>query len=334
MSRNTITTGLLLLFLPLAAVAADQEQIETEYMELRNAYSEAESAAEKLILVQNYLAKYPDTEYTPRVLGAANYLLREEMDDHAGAVAYTKEILAQVEDPETLGAVRLALVGLYDSPPYAKQLKAIAIEMTEAGQQSFSDYLSLIRSATGTEDWGLIQELCQTAQPLANAKTFQADFPDQDFTEGDIQKAGQNRKGILGTYNGWALAHSGHTDEALRTFAESEGLVRFTYLGVPENDLYLYWGQTLLENQDYDAALMGLSKAAIWGYSEDAMVAARQAYAAKNGSENGFDEYLWKVRQAHAKTIDNFTLPNYQDQKQSLSDLKGKVTLVTFWFPT
>jgi len=334
MSQNKITMGLLLLFLPLAAAAADQEEMENAYMELRNAYSTAASAAEKLTLVQNYLVRFPESERTARVLSAATYLLSEEMNDHAGAIAYTKEILTKVEDPEITGAVRLVLVDLYDSPAYAKELKTLAVVMAEAGQQSFSDYLSLIRAATGAEVWTMVQELCQTAQPLANAKTYQADFPDRDFTEDDIQQAGKNRQGLLGTYKGWALAHGGHPDEALRTFAESEGLVRFSYLGVPENNLYLYWGQTLLENQAYDAALLSLSKAAVWGYSKDAMAAARKAYTAKNGHENGFDEYIWSVRQKHAKTIDDFTLLNYQDQKQPLSDLKGKVTLVTFWFPT
>jgi hypothetical protein len=334
MSRNTTSAGLLVLFLPLATAAVAQLDMETEYQALRDAYAETEAPAEKLTLVQNYLAKYPDSERAPRVLRSATYLLREEMNDHTGAVDYTKEILAKVEDPETIGAIRLVLVGLYDAPAYAKELQAIAIEMAEAGQQSFANYLSLIRSATGAAEWAMVQDLCQTAHPLANATTFQADFPDRDFTEADLQKAGKNRKGLLGTYKGWALARSGNTDEALRTFAESEGLVRFNYLGVPENDLYLYWGQTLLETREYDAALMGLSKAAIWGYSEDALAAARRAYIAKNGNENGFDEFLWSVRQEHAKTIDNFTLVNYQDQKQSLSDLKGKVTLVTFWFPT
>ena len=316
------------------AAAESDTDLEQVFSDLRTAYYGAETPAEKLVIVKAFLAKYPDSKYTAGVLGAGTYLLSEELDDHEGAVAYARDILVQVEDPETKGNVRLVLVGLFDRPEYAADLTALAAEMAAASQTSFSDHLRVLESAVAAEAWDLTLQQVEAAGPLANAATFQADHTDQEFAADYIEQAGRHRQGLLGTYRGWALANQGETDAALRSFSESEGMVKFTYLGVPENDLYLYWGQTRLANNENEAALEMLSLAAIWGYSDDAMEAARKVYAELKGGEAGYTDYLWEVRRNTAQTLADFTLNDYKDAPRSFAELKGKVTLLAFWFPT
>ena len=60
----------------------------------------------------------------------------------------------------------------------------------------------------------------------------------------------------------------------------------------------------------------------------------REAYAAKHGSEDGFDEFLWSTRNTHAKVADDFELLDYEGNPYSLAEANGKVTLLAFWFPT
>lgn len=340
MPQKHIVTLLTMLALGIPAVLAPPATAEPEtdleqvFADLRTAYYGAETPVEKLEIVKTFLAKYPESKYTAGVLGAGTYLLSEELDDHEGAVAYARDILGQVEDPETEGSVRLVLVGLYDRPEYAADLTTLAAEMAAASQTSFSDHLRVLESAVAAEAWDLTLQQVEAAGPLANAATFQADHADQEFAADYIQKAGRHRQGLLGTYRGWALANQGETDAALRSFSDSEGMVKFTYLGVPENDLYLYWGQARLANNENEAALEMLSLAAIWGYSDDALEAARKVYADLKGDNAGFKDYLWEVRCNTARTLEDFTLSDYEDAPRSFSELKGKVTLLAFWFPT
>ena len=71
------------------------------------------------------------------------------------------------------------------------------------------------------------------------------------------------------------------------------------------------------------------------GSDHDAMDALREAYAAKKGDEDGFDEWMWSQREALAKPVDGFSLADYEGATHDFSTLSdGKVTLLAFWFPT
>ena len=65
------------------------------------------------------------------------------------------------------------------------------------------------------------------------------------------------------------------------------------------------------------------------------MASLEEAYVAVNGSSDGLDEWLWTERQRLARTIDDFTLTDYDGVSHDFSALSdGKVTLLAFWFPT
>ncbi|HEY0677849.1 MAG TPA: redoxin domain-containing protein [Chitinophagaceae bacterium] len=62
---------------------------------------------------------------------------------------------------------------------------------------------------------------------------------------------------------------------------------------------------------------------------------ALKSYGKKAGKdENGVDKDIWYSRDTMSKQAPNFTLENYYTKKMSsLSDYKGKVVLLTYWFP-
>jgi thiol-disulfide isomerase/thioredoxin len=68
----------------------------------------------------------------------------------------------------------------------------------------------------------------------------------------------------------------------------------------------------------------------------DDINAALTRYAAKLGkSARDVTADVWKVRDAEAKPAPEFTMPDYPDAKPvSLSDYKGKIVLINFWYPT
>lgn len=67
----------------------------------------------------------------------------------------------------------------------------------------------------------------------------------------------------------------------------------------------------------------------------DEIYALMTQYAGKLGKNNdAIQADVWKVRQSTAKPATPFSLDNYMTAgKTSLPDLKGKVVLVTYWFP-
>ena len=55
---------------------------------------------------------------------------------------------------------------------------------------------------------------------------------------------------------------------------------------------------------------------------------------AKNGDDEGFDEFLWATRNELATDVDDFELLDYEGNPFRLSDVGDKVVLLAFWFPT
>ncbi len=67
----------------------------------------------------------------------------------------------------------------------------------------------------------------------------------------------------------------------------------------------------------------------------DRLRPALLAYASKLGiNENQVDTAIWKLCDKRAKQADNFSLQGYpKSARVSLNDYKGKVLLLTYWFP-
>jgi hypothetical protein len=57
-------------------------------------------------------------------------------------------------------------------------------------------------------------------------------------------------------------------------------------------------------------------------------------YAAKlDKTPQQVEAEIWKVRDSHAQQFKDFELTTYDGKKVKLSDYRGKVVLLTFWFP-
>jgi len=67
---------------------------------------------------------------------------------------------------------------------------------------------------------------------------------------------------------------------------------------------------------------------------ERALAGFKKAYVGVNGSEKGFDEYAARMHRKIAKDVGDFELADYHGIRHTLGDLRGRVTLLTFWFPT
>jgi len=316
---------------------ADEEapQIDDPAVRVEQALKAAETPEEQLAVLKTFLKDYPNHEQMGQAVDHAAYLLSKKLDDTDGAVELVHQQLQRTDNPELVAEIQHVLMGLYNRPAYGKELEALVAEMYTLESMSYVDHLTVIKTAAAAEAWTLVDEHCVAARPAATVEAFAAAYPDHGFSEQYIEAAGKNRQGLLDTYTGWSAANRGDTKAALKDFERAHEHLRPSYLGVPDNELYRYWGETLLTKGDVDKGLEKLALAGIFGGDDVAYAKAEETFADHPGKVASFEDYLWKLRTKHGRKVEDFKAVDYEDQQQSFDELRGKkATLLAFWFPT
>ena len=311
-----------------------QPSVEDAYKEFKKSIREMETPEEKTALCEDFLGRFPESEHTGYLAGAVAYYRGQAMEDPAGAVTVLDGILTTVNDPETRFEVQLARFPLAQKIGQETDLGAIVSTMEAHRPLTFSEYLEVGEMAAEHELWSLAEAQAAGAASLATPEAFRADSPETELDDEAITAKSDNRKVLAAANRGWALAHLDRTTEALETFEAAAPFSQSNYLGVPSTDLYAYWGRTALAQGDAEKAMELLGPTAVLGDDDEAFDAFREAYIAVHEGETGFEDFVWSTRQALAKMVDNFELPDYQGAIHNLGDTRGKVVLLSFWFPT
>jgi len=283
---------------------------------------------------EEFVRAYPDSEEAIDALGAVIYLRSEKLDDLDGAVSFAVTARSMASDPKTRFeyGVRLHEVSVEASRPV--DLRNIAEELAAERPLNFVEHLAVVEEAEKGGDWELMLEHSALMGQFANAETFRSDYPDDDFSDERVDFSVKRRRGWASAYEGAALIHLDRVDEALTVFEEAVELSTLSnYVGVPEIPLNRYWGQAELMQGRPDRAAELLAADALMGRDDGALDDLRAAYAASNGSEEGFDDYASAVRESIATVIDDVTLNNYSGDPVSLGSMSGKVYVMAFWNP-
>jgi hypothetical protein len=307
--------------------------VDDAFDTLREAYNAAESAEEKVTLASDFLAVHPDSEYTGRLLSTVAYYQGHEMEDMEGALATVTGVLQRIVDPEVKFDGLKVLVEMYGEAGRPQELESTVTELQNLGELRFSDHLEVMEAATDAEAWNLVVEHAQAGLQQADAATFRADYPDEEYSDEDAEKAASKRRALAQAYTGWGSANQGQVDEALTAFAAGEPDATFNYVGVPETPLYRFWGLTAARAGDHERALELLARDAVIGGDETALGAFRESFAAIK-PDGDFDVFERQTRDRLATVVDDFTLTDYDGREVSFSDSAGKVVLLAFWFPT
>ncbi len=322
--QSLVLVALALACLAGSAVAADAPPGDPLEM-ARSAFQAAESPEARLAIVKTFLTNHRDHPGLGAVSAAGPNLLAGEMAE--------KE-LKLAKDPELKSNLQGILLGLLSEPKYQNKMQKLVGEMYDVADMSYVEHLEVIRAAVGANAWPTVDNHVAAAMHLATPEAFREAYPDRDFSDEYIAEAGRNRQGLLQTFAGWSAANQGQMKEALKTFEAAATMVRTSFFGLPENDLYRYWGYTLLNISELEAGVEKLALANIYNRDSDAGEEAREAYAVI-GRKQAFDDYLWELRQKHAPKVENFTAVDYTDAAHSYDSLRGKkATLLAFWFPT
>jgi hypothetical protein len=312
------------------------DPVEQAWSEFKEAWSGLETAEDKSTLAERFLADFPNTEHSGTMASIITYYRGHEMDDPEGAYGLVSAAFVQIDDPAQRFEVGMEMLGLADSVDVPLDLGQLAGDLAAVRPLTFGEHQQVFETAAGLEEWSLAQDYARAATVLATPETYRADYPDREFTDEDIAQRVRHRHATALAYEGWAAYNQGDRETAFAKFAAADDVGSVSYLGVPNTPLYTFWGRAALAEGEIESAIELLGAEASFGDDPaDAMTYLREAYVAKNGDEEGFDEFLWSTRNELASEVDDFTLLDYQDNEISLAEIRsGKVTLLAFWFPT
>ena len=340
MKKMLLAAGLLILLGMMLSCSNEApvdavDPIEQAWTDFRAEYGELESTEEKLPLIQAFMREHPDTEYAGMLAGAIAYYQGDEMEDPEGAYLLLAETLTKNTDPESRYQIGMAMFPLAMETGATMDLGAVAEELAATRELKFGEMIDVADTALAHDQWEVGATYAEAAMGKATAEAFLADYPDDDYTAEEAADKADRRKAMSLADLGWAQWNLGQTDEAMATFEEAAPLRTVDYVGAADTPLDYYRGRAMLASGDAAAAMELLTAGAIMGSDDDSMAALREAYAEKNGGNDGFDEWMWSQRATLAKPVDGFSLADYESNPQDFSALSdGKVTLLAFWFPT
>ncbi len=292
-----------------------------------------ETDGEKVPILKTFIENNPNNENTAYALSGVIYYLGDDEEGMEEALRFTGTILHKATDPDVRREMELERLGLYGRLGETESLLTAVEELSGNTPVSYSENEKVIDAALECKAWELAVKHAKTALANSTAATYRTDYPNRTFTDKEVDDAVRRRKASSMASMGWALAHLGQVDKALAVFEEGRGSVTRNYVGIPDSPLFSYWGRTLAESGRNDEALEMLAADAVFGGDVEAMDALHGAYTATKG-EAGFEDYLMQTRERLAVQVDDFTLNNYQGEPLTLSQLKGQVVLLSFWFPT
>jgi tetratricopeptide (TPR) repeat protein len=329
----------LVLLVGLAGACAKSDDVdpaEKAWSDLSEAWNGLETAEEKTALAEDYLARFPDTEHSGRLAARVVYYRGQDLGDPQGAYDTVSAALDQIEDPEQRFEVGMRLFDLSDSVDVDLDIAEVAGALAAVRPLTFDEHEWVAGTGIDLEEWSLAMKYADAAAEIATPEVLRADYPDREFSEAQVAQMVGLRRATSLTNAGWAAYNMGNTELAHDRFTAADEVHCVNYLGVPKTPLYTYWGRTALAEGDFDKAIELLAAETL--FSEDSSRAEpylREAYVAKNGDDEGFDEFLWATRNALARTVDDFTLPDFNGNEINLAEASaGKVTLLAFWFPT
>jgi tetratricopeptide (TPR) repeat protein len=315
-------------------VAVKAATAKDAYAEARKKRGETESIEEKLAITKDFLKEYPESDQTAGALEAAFYYQSDRLGDTEGAVAYAEGIRALIKDPRIGTEVDKELLSIYAGAGRPGKMIALAEKLAAADALSFDDRWNVIESAVKLGEWGIVQEYCAGAEAQATAEALRADNPGTDYTDEALHEAVNDRVGRLLVKNGWAQANLGRPDQALADFDKADGLIPRFYFDIPEYDLDIYWGKTLLEKKEYQEAIDKLAMSALVMRRDEALDGLKQAYAGLHSGDNGFEKFAAGLHIKIAPPAPDFEMPDYDGNRHRFADLCSDVTLLALWFPT
>lgn len=314
--------------------ARRKSDADSSYEQLRETRRVMDSPQDRVAITKRFLDEYPESAHTAGAIDAVYYYQGEEIGDAAGAIEYAESIREKLSSPRIAMSVDKLLVRYYGEAGMFRKMVDLVNRLAPTGSLDFHDYWNVIEGAIKAGEWTLARDFCNEARAMATAKAVRAEYPDRELSLREVDEAVRDRRGMVLVKDGWARANLGELEEALADFARADAMVPRYYFGVPEYDLYVYWGYTLNMKGEFAAAVDRFATQGLVLRNERSLEGLKAAYAGLHGDETGYDEFAATLHREVSKPFPRFEMPGYNGERWSFSALRGDITLVTLWFPT
>ncbi len=304
------------------------------YTQFRDAYLDAGTKAEQVALVERFVTEHPTNRYAGYyVVDIINHY--DEIGQPETAYEIVEPVLVAADDPTSKFNIGMALAPVAADLGHPLDLESLIADLKSEAPLGFYETVSVMDAAAKTGAWQLEERYANEAMERSTIEAYRAEYPDREFSDKEVQERVANRQVLALTHKGWAAFNLGRADEALAMFEEADGLTDKNYVGLTGTPLATYWGSALLQQGDAEGAIAILAPEAVFGDAKQAGPILRQAYVNVYGDDTGYLEFLESTRLKLARSIDDFTLEDYDGNEVSLAELKGdSVMLLAFWFPT
>ena len=333
--KNYLIWGLLLTALMmLVACGPKAPSAEQAFKSADDNFSKAATPQEKIRIARDFLTAFPDGPHTSEMLANAVSVCMEELKQPQEAWALIRSVQFKVKDP--VQARKVCVISL----PVLGKLKKSAELSTAASTlasraMTYDEHIAVANASLDAERWDLAVNHAQAALKSATPEAFKADNPGREFAPDRLERYVNIRKAECLTDSAWAQANLGRYDDSLMNFDQAREFTVFSFVGASEPPFDLYLGKTYLMKREYAKAMDSLTPAAVFAGDPEALEAMKTAYKGLKGDDAGYAAYIEDQRAKLAKAVTDFTLPDYQGAPHTWSDMqKGRVMLLSFWFPT
>ena len=313
-------------------LAAQDAATEEDFNKTMETHRGLTSEEEKFQLWNDFLTRNPNSDYTA---GTIDYLAMRHyigrLEDAEGAIAFAKEHLANLTDERFVDDGKRLMFNLYAETGNKDEIGRMASEMKDP---TIRDCMNVANAGLKIEDWELVQKFSHLALEMNTAETIKAEAGDRELTEEQIQNSIGRTSGTAYTNLGWAQMNLGDAEAAAESFAKAEPHIPFNYAGVAWSEFSTYMTKALMKKGDYEGAMKRIAPDAITMGDKDALALYKEAYLANGGNEAAFEGHVADMRGTIARTMPDFHAYDYDGNKVEYGSVKGKVTLLAFWFPT
>jgi len=312
---------------------SDQE-VSAAMDKARSDFDAASSPEAKLAVAEAFLDRYPDSKFTRNIVRRViSGVYEDGAKDPQAALAFAEKRLAAVTDPDEKKQSKILLISLYG---HAGMTDAIRKTVRELEPDPGGDAaMEGARAALTAKDWAMVREFAETAyQRLSNPPPAPAD------AEGDKTKRKRSETRLAAlkcealTLWGQSLVETGDPTAGIEKYQQAEPLEIRNVAGVGFDDLPILWANALLQSKDPAEAMRVLAADALIGRRQEAVELYRKAYLEAGNPDSGWEAYRTAKLNELAKPMIPFEATGYDGKSSPFDDLKGKVTMVAFWFPT
>ena len=319
--------------------ANGQECAEDAYKKAFEKLKACETAEESVAVFKEFVLGYPDHKYARVMLTNAVNFYCWNLRNLKGAVELVKEVLQKTTNPENIRSAKIRLIELYGKLKNAAELETIVQDLGDVTTLDYMTHKAIVEAAVESELWETALKHAEAALPMSTRECVRAEMEARgiEVTDDDLEQIDRYSKRRMGptlAAKGWSLANLGRIKEALTVFECAVDKTIYFYIGAPNTRLHIYWARTLMKLGNYGGAMRRIAPDAVFLGGPEHMEVFKEAYIARHGDDSGLEEYIWNKRLELAPTVCDFSLADYNGASHKFSEMKGKVTILTFWFPT